>query len=93
MIDRLHFISQKTPTIDHIDGIEKALISGCKWIQLRVKNESESTVLSYAFEAKRICEKYQAKLIINDYPHIGTKVSAYGIHLGLSDISIEEAKK
>ncbi|WP_256009954.1 thiamine phosphate synthase [Desertivirga xinjiangensis] len=93
MIDRLHFISQKTTTNDHLDGIENALISGCKWIQLRVKNESDSTVLSYAYEAKKVCDKYRAKLIINDYPHIGKEVSAYGIHLGLSDMSIEEAKK
>lgn len=93
MIDRLHFISQKTPKYDHIKSIERALISGCKWIQLRVKNEPDSTVLSYALEAKKICDKYGSKLIINDYPHVAKEVYAYGVHLGLSDMPIEDARK
>ena len=93
MIDRLHYISQKNNQYDHIEAIENALISGCKWIQLRVKNEPENIVLSYAVEAKKLCEQYGAKLIINDFPEVAKAISAYGVHLGLLDMPVAEARK
>jgi len=93
MIDQLHYISQKNDTIAHIEAIQQALESGCKWIQLRVKNQPENVVRSLAFEAKNLCDKYDAKLIINDFPQIAKEVSAYGVHLGLMDMPVSEARQ
>ena len=93
MIDKLHFISQESETTSHIDSIKQALEAGCKWIQLRVKNQSEETVKQYALEAKKLCDNYDAKLIINDFPQIAKDVDAYGVHLGLLDMPVADARK
>jgi len=93
MIDQLHYISQQQDNLTHIEAIHQALEGGCKWIQLRVKNQSDAIVRGYAFEAKSLCDKYNAKLIINDFPHIAKEVEAYGVHLGLSDMPVAEARE
>lgn len=91
-IDRLHFISNETETMSHIDSVRLALEAGCRWIQLRVKNRTEEEVLPLAWEATRLCDSYAAKLIINDFPRIAQAVEAYGLHLGLTDTPVPEAR-
>lgn len=92
-IERLHFISNQTLEMSHLDSINLALEAGCKWIQLRVKNQAESEVLKIAQAAKALCDKHAARLIINDFPNIAKAVNAYGLHLGLNDMPIPEARK
>lgn len=93
MIDKLHYISQQTAHYSHIEAITKALNAGCKWIQLRVKDQTASQVLPIAIEAAGLCYKYQAKLIVNDYPEIALAAGAHGLHLGLDDLPIGKARE
>ena len=92
-IDQLHFISNQTNDLTHLESIKSALNAGCKWIQLRIKNQLPEEVLEQAVKAKKLCEQYHAKLIINDFPFIAKEVNAYGLHLGLNDMPITEARK
>jgi len=92
MIDRLHYISQETENISHLDAIQRALIAGAKWVQLRVKNQPNHIIFDLAIKAKTLCEKHGAKLIVNDYPVIALMANAYGLHLGQTDMSITEAR-
>jgi len=92
MIDRLHYISQENEKTDHITAILAALNAGAKWIQLRVKNKSQDEVLALAEAANQLCKKFAARLIINDFPEVARAVSAYGLHLGLNDMSIINAR-
>lgn len=92
MIAKLHYISQQTSTLTHLAAIQRALEAGCLWVQLRVKQETEVVVGRYAEEAKKLCEQYAAKLVINDYPHIAKAVEADGVHLGLQDMALQEAR-
>jgi len=93
MIDKLHYISQETENIGHLDAINKTLIAGAKWIQLRVKNKPEDVILELAIKANALCKAYGARLIVNDHPLIALKAEAYGLHLGLTDMPIAEARK
>ncbi|MBO9728896.1 MAG: thiamine phosphate synthase [Chitinophaga sp.] len=88
MISKLHYISQP----DHIGNITAALDAGCKWIQLRIKNETPDTVLPAAEAVKKICDQYKASLIINDYPHIAVAVGATGVHVGRLDMTVAAAR-
>lgn len=90
--DRLHFISNETDKILHIDSIRLALEAGCRWIQLRVKDRPEEEVLPIAWEAIRLCDSFDARLVINDFPRIALAVEAYGLHLGLTDMPVPEAR-
>jgi thiamine-phosphate pyrophosphorylase len=92
MIDKLHYISQETENIGHLDAINKTLIAGAKWIQLRVKNKPENVILELAIKANALCKAYGARLIVNDHPLIALKAGAYGLHLGLTDMPIAEAR-
>jgi thiamine-phosphate pyrophosphorylase len=93
MIDKLHYISQQPENGSHLTAISNALEAGCKWVQLRVKNQPVDVIMEYAIEANRLCIQHGAKLIVNDHPEIALKVGAYGVHLGLQDMSVAEARQ
>ncbi|WP_426326746.1 thiamine phosphate synthase [Pedobacter sp. R-06] len=93
MIQSLQYISQAPKTGTHIDAIEQVLQAGGKWIQLRIKNQAEAEILPFAKAAQALCEKYGAKLIVNDFPHLAKAVGSYGVHLGLQDMPILEARR
>jgi thiamine-phosphate pyrophosphorylase len=92
VIDKIHYISQAPAEGSHLTSIEKVLRSGGKWIQLRVKEQPEDAVLALAEQANLLCRSYQAKLIVNDYPRVALQSGAYGVHLGLDDMPVPEAR-
>ncbi len=92
MIAKLHYISQENSEQTHLLAIKKALEAGCNWIQLRVKNQPEEKVLKYALEARALCDAFGAKLVVNDHPHVALKAKADGLHLGLQDTPVKEAR-
>ncbi len=93
MIARMQFISNETAQFSHLESIKLALDAGCQWIQLRVKNQPEAIVITLAAQARQLCDSYQAKLIINDYPKVAVLCEADGLHLGLDDAPLSEARK
>ena len=93
MIHPLQYISQAPRTGTHLDAIEAVLQAGGKWIQLRIKNQAEAEILPFAKAAQTLCEKYGANLIVNDFPYLAKAVNSYGVHLGLQDMPILEARK
>ena len=92
MISRLHYISQETNENDHLTNIAEACEAGVDWVQLRVKDLDLEQIEEMAFEAKTICKKYGAKLIINDHVEIAKAVKAHGVHLGQNDMDPVEAR-
>jgi thiamine-phosphate pyrophosphorylase len=93
MIDKLQFISNQTKDVTHLESIKIALDAGCRWIQLRIKNQTEVAIIKTAIEAKTLCDSYHARIIINDYPFVAKEVEAYGLHLGLNDMPLSAARK
>jgi thiamine-phosphate pyrophosphorylase len=93
MIDKLHYISQEPGTGTHLTAIVAALDAGCKWVQLRIKDQPQELILEYAMEANRLCQQQGAKLIVNDHPEIALKAGAYGVHLGLQDMPVSKARE
>lgn len=85
MISNLHYISQGETPEEHLENIRRMCSAGADWIQLRLKNESFGTVLETARSAKEICDGFQVKLIINDFPEVAKQVGAHGVHLGKQD--------
>lgn len=92
MIARLHYISQESPELKHLEAIKKALEAGCKWIQLRVKSQPEEKVLELAMQARKLCDAFSAKLIVNDFPDVALQAKADGLHLGLDDMPVLQAR-
>ncbi len=93
MFRKLQYISQGATASEQLNNIQQALDAGCNWIQLRFKNATTDDITALAKQVKKICTHYTATFIINDHPHIALAVDADGVHLGLSDLSVSEAKK
>jgi thiamine-phosphate pyrophosphorylase len=89
---KIQYISQGDTAIEQETNINNALQAGADWIQLRWKQGTEEEVLSLALRIKKHCSQHGAILIINDYPHIAKTIDAAGVHLGLTDSSIPEAR-
>ena len=92
-ISKLHYISQGNTPEEHLENIQKACASGAEWVQLRLKNTSEKTVLETAIKAREITAFFQTRLIINDHYKIAKEVKADGVHLGKKDTCPSIAKK
>ena len=90
---KIQYISQGNTIQQQLDNIKSVLDAGCNWIQLRYKGVSETEVLKLALLSKKAIEQYDCRFIINDYPHIVIETDADGIHLGLSDMPLEQARK
>lgn len=93
MISKLHYISQETPDTSHLQSIEAACQAGCDWIQLRVKNRTYEEYEEIALEAKKVCDRFGSKLIINDNVSIAQKAESHGVHLGKLDMPVEKARE
>ena len=64
-----------------------------EYFQLRLKNISKNQIVKIGKKIKKITNKYNVKLIINDSPELAKKIGADGCHLGQLDPSIKHAKK
>jgi thiamine-phosphate pyrophosphorylase len=89
----IQYISQGSTQEEQLTNIENVLKAGCTWIQLRFKNCDEALFLDTAQKVKKLCRQYQAVFIINDYVNIAKAVDADGVHVGLTDTEVREARK
>lgn len=90
---RLQFLTLDASPHSHREQARLALEGGVRWIQLRVKNLSESEWIQTAQEVSHLCKDFGATLIINDSPLVAYEVEADGVHLGPHDCSPAEARK
>jgi thiamine-phosphate pyrophosphorylase len=92
MYNKLQYISQGESTEEQLYNIHQALDNGCDWIQMRFKHQKPKKALALAEATKFLCEEYLANFIINDDVHLAEKTNADGVHLGLSDMEVTEAR-
>lgn len=93
MFSKIQYISQGDTAIEQEKNINNALQAGADWIQLRWKQGTEEEVLALALRVKQHCLQHGAILIINDHLQIAKTIDAAGVHLGLTDSSIQEARR
>lgn len=89
----MQFISHFTDKYTYMDSIRLALEGGCRWVQLRVKDCTDSELKDMALEAQRMCCDYNATFIIDDNVQLVKEIGADGVHLGKKDMPITEARK
>ena len=89
---RLQYISSGVDVHQQLQGIEEVLKGGCKWIQLRIKDENIATIKRIALQVKECCKSYDAIFIINDYVELAKEIDADGVHIGKMDMTIADAR-
>ena len=96
-VDRKKFIYLISP-----NKIKKSFYTNLKivlrsnlvsFFQLRLKKYSLIEKEKIGKKIKKICKKYNVKLIVNDDPYLAKKIGADGCHLGQNDMVIQEARK
>lgn len=75
------------------DIVANIAAAGAKIIQLREKNLPDCTMFELVQKCKKITDKYQMLLIIDDRLDIAMATGADGVHLGQDDFPLPEAKK
>ncbi len=85
----LQFITQG----DHLKTAKAALEGGCRWIQLRIKDNNLPELESIARKLLDLCNTYKAILIIDDNVDLCNKINAHGVHLGKTDMHPTKARK
>lgn len=88
----LQFITHYTEKCSYIDSAKIALDGGCRWIQLRMKDVSETILEYHALIIQEMCKEYGATFIIDDNVFLAKKINADGVHLGKNDMPITEAR-
>lgn len=92
MYNKLQYISQGENVEEQLYNIHHALDSGCDWIQMRFKNQKPKKTFALAEAVKFLCEEYLANFIINDDVNLAKQLAADGVHVGLSDMGVAEAR-
>lgn len=75
------------PVVDSSEWIGILCENGVKTMQLRIKKPESSEQLEQEIaKSVKLCEKYGARLFIDDYYELAIRHKAYGVHLGQEDL-------
>lgn len=77
---------------DFISKIEKILAYGCKLIQFRSKSNRASYYRSLLIRLQRACQRYGARLLVNDDLDIFQELDLDGIHLSSPNLMRENIR-
>lgn len=75
------------------DVVEQSLRGGVDIIQLREKNLDFNSFLESAIKIKKLTEKYNVPLIINDNIEVCRQSNADGVHIGQGDTPLSKARE
>jgi len=93
MNSRIICITRDDPNLDHASQVDSFLNGGARFIQLRSKKLSFKPLLDQAHRAARLAQSNDAKLIINDSILLASEINADGVHLGISDGTVAQARQ
>ncbi|MPQ46679.1 thiamine phosphate synthase [Marinifilum sp. N1E240] len=91
-IPKIQYITQDSARFSHSEQARLMFEKGIECVQIRMKNSTEEEILTQAKQALQSAKKYGKTLIINDSIEIAKEIGAHGVHLGLSDTPINEAR-
>ncbi|HSS01172.1 MAG TPA: thiamine phosphate synthase [Kofleriaceae bacterium] len=79
------------------EALARTLVGEARVLQVRLKPRTgpvdAAEVLRVARMARRVCDDVGAALIVNDRIDIALAVKADGVHLGQTDLPLEEARR
>ncbi len=69
------------------DTVERALIGGTTIVQLREKQTEDAEAIELGRKLLKLCNHYNAALIVNDHLDWCKAIGAHGLHIGQQDES------
>lgn len=89
---KLQYISQGITAADQYRNIKKVLSEGCAWVQLRWKGASLKDLKALAIQVLLLKQDYAFTFILNDHTALVQELDLDGVHLGLDDMPVTEAR-
>ncbi|MDE7092641.1 MAG: thiamine phosphate synthase, partial [Muribaculaceae bacterium] len=90
---RVQYITDGSTPDDTIRLASAALNGGCKWVQIRMKDQPIEAVTEVAEELAPAFTNRGCTLIVDDHVEIAASISGVaGVHLGQNDLSPIEAR-
>lgn len=90
----LYFVTaEATSTESLLEIIEAAVKGGVTMVQLREKKSPGKAFYERAEQVKRLLDRYQVPLLINDRIDIALAIGASGVHIGQSDLPLDVVRK
>lgn len=91
-LSKLQYISQGEDHQSQLRNIKIVLDAGGLWIQVRFKNKPYAKLMKLAEEVRLLCSEYKSIMIVNDDVNVAASCDADGLHLGLDDGKISNAR-
>jgi len=91
-IPKIQYITRDNDNYTHAEQARLAFNSGVEWVQMRMKNSTPAEIIEQSRLAVYYAISAGGKLIVNDSVDIALEVKAHGIHLGLNDVRMDEAR-
>ena len=84
---------EATNNIDVYDMTKSSLEGGVKVVQYRDKLNDRAPFLENCYKIKELCDQYNAAFVVNDAVDIARLSGADFLHVGQSDMPVEEARR
>lgn len=68
------------------EDVERAILGGATFMQLREKNISYEEFLAQAKAVQEVCKRHEIPFVINDDVDVAIAIDADGVHVGQSDM-------
>jgi len=81
------------PVVGYEACAQAAVHCGLRYVQLRMKNASRAAVLTEARRVRAVTAGTQTLFIVNDDVELAWAADADGVHLGQSDMPLDQARK
>ena len=72
---------------------QAAIQGGARMLQLRDKLRDKGETLPLAHDLQKLCAEAGASLILNDHADVAAIVGAAGLHVGQTDLPVEQARQ
>jgi len=84
---------QNKPIAQYLQWINSCVNAGVTAVQLREKDQSQSSLLAFGQALKETLDPLEVPLIINDNIELAIKLNAAGVHLGQTDGDPNHARR
>lgn len=74
------------PIFDDVVWLQRMLPLGVKLVQLRIKDQPEDVLRAQIAQARDLCAKFGAILVVNDYWQLAIELGCDWVHLGQEDL-------
>jgi thiamine-phosphate pyrophosphorylase len=87
------YLVMTNPVVGYEACAQAAVCCGLRYVQLRMKNVSRAAILAEARKVRAVTAGTKTLFIMNDDVELAWAADADGVHLGQSDMPLDEARK